>query len=119
MASATDNGESPAEGMEPLARFGYNLLRIRQARKLSQEALADRAGVHRTEISLFENGRRQPLLETLTKLAGALDVPVGMLTEGITFTSRPGGGELRATRPPELPRVSERDGHGRIERRSV
>jgi transcriptional regulator with XRE-family HTH domain len=98
--------------MEPRARFGDNLLRIRQARKLSQEALADRAGIHRTQVSLLENGQQQPMLETLSKLAGALDVPVNMLTEGITFIPRPGGGELRATRPPELPRVSARDRSG-------
>jgi transcriptional regulator with XRE-family HTH domain len=109
MTSATGTDEPPVDGMEPIARFGNNLLRIRQARKLSQEALADRAAIHRTQISLLENGERQPMLETLSKLAGALEVPVGMLVEGITFTPKAGGGELRATRPPELPRVSQRD----------
>jgi transcriptional regulator with XRE-family HTH domain len=106
-AAATD--EPPAERMEPLARFGDNLLRIRQARKLSQEALADRAEIHRTQISLFETGQRQPMLETLSKLAGALEVPVDMLTDGIRFVPGTGGGEIRATRPPELPRVSFAD----------
>ena len=71
--------------MDASERFGENLLRIRQARKLSQENLADRAGIHRTQISLLESGRRQPLLETLVRLAGALDVPVEALFEGILW----------------------------------
>lgn len=92
--------------MNGLTRFGENLLRIRQARKLSQEALAERAGIHRTQLSLLEGGRRQPLMETLTKLAGALDVPVSMLVEGIVFVPGSGGGEFLVTPPAELPRAS-------------
>jgi transcriptional regulator with XRE-family HTH domain len=89
--------------MDVLERFGGNLLRIRQARRLSQESLAERAGMSRTQISLFETGRRQPLLETLVRLAGALEVPLSTLTEGITY--KPGlGGEILVSEPPELPR---------------
>jgi transcriptional regulator with XRE-family HTH domain len=95
-----------APGMDGLTRFGENLLRIRQARKLSQEALAERAGIHRTQLSFLENGRRQPLMETLSRLAGALDVPVSMLTEGIVFVPGSGGGEFHVEPPPELPRAS-------------
>jgi transcriptional regulator with XRE-family HTH domain len=90
--------------MNPSERFGENLLRIRQARKLSQENLADRAGIHRTQISLLEGGRRQPLLETLVRLAGALDVPIDALFEGILWD--PDQGRFRVTDPPELPRLS-------------
>lgn len=94
-------------GIDGLARFGENLLRIRQARKLSQEVLAERSGIHRTQLSLLEGGRRQPRLETLTKLAGALDVPVSMLVEGIVFVPTAGRGEFRVSPPPELPRLSD------------
>jgi transcriptional regulator with XRE-family HTH domain len=93
-------------GIDGLTLFGENLLRIRQARKLNQEALAESAGIHRTQLSLLEGGRRQPLMETLTKLAGALDVPVSMLTEGIVFVPGPGRGEFQVSPPPELPRFS-------------
>jgi transcriptional regulator with XRE-family HTH domain len=93
--------------MNPSERFGENLLRIRQARKLSQENLADKAGIHRTQISLLEGGRRQPLLETLVRLAGALDVPVDALFEGIRWDPGGGGdGTFRVSDPPELPRLS-------------
>jgi transcriptional regulator with XRE-family HTH domain len=47
-----------------VARFNY--------RHISQEALAERAGIHRTQISLYESGRRMPLLETFVRLAGAV-----------------------------------------------
>lgn len=92
--------------MDVLQRFGENLLRIRQARKLSQESLAERAGIHRTQISMFETGQRQPLLETLVRLAGALEVPVPTLLEGISFKPGSGEGEFVVIDPPELPRVS-------------
>jgi transcriptional regulator with XRE-family HTH domain len=110
MTSSPPIGEPPVESMEPLARFGDNLLRIRQARKLSQEALAERADIHRSQMTLLENGHRSPRLETLVKLAGALGVPIDMLVEGIRFVPRPGGGELVAIRPPELPRLNPAEG---------
>jgi transcriptional regulator with XRE-family HTH domain len=90
--------------MDVLERFGENLLRIRQARRLSQESLAERAGIHRTQISMFETGQRQPLLETLVRLAGALEVSLPTLLDGISFKSGPGGGEFVVSDPPELPR---------------
>lgn len=93
--------------MDPSERFGENLLRIRQARKLSQENVADRAAIHRTQISLLESGRRQPLLETVVRLAGALDVPVETLFEGIRWEPAAVGlGRFQVTEPPELPRLS-------------
>jgi transcriptional regulator with XRE-family HTH domain len=86
-----------------MERFGENLLRIRQARKLSQESLAERAAVHRTQITLIENGRRQPGVETVARLAGALEVSTESLFEGIRWDPR--AGEFLVADPPELPRV--------------
>lgn len=103
--------ESASDEMNVPGRFGVNLLRIRQARRLSQESLAERAGIHRTQISLFETGQRQPLLETAIRLAGALEVALPTLLEGIAFRPGPNGGELRVSEPPELlPRVHPFDG---------
>lgn len=90
-------------GMDVSERFGENLLRIRQARKLSQESLAERAGIHRTQITLIETGRRQPRIETVIRLAGALEVSTENLFEGIRWD--PGAGEFRVLDPPELPRL--------------
>jgi transcriptional regulator with XRE-family HTH domain len=52
---------------------------------LSQEELAFRADIHRTQISLIEGGDRLPRLDTLVKLAGALGVSVEELVEGISW----------------------------------
>lgn len=95
--------------MDASERFGENLLRIRQARKLSQENVADRAEIHRTQISMLESGRRQPLFETVVRLAGALDVPVEALFEGILWEPSPvGSGRFVIDDPPELPRRSSK-----------
>ncbi|HXF32515.1 MAG TPA: helix-turn-helix transcriptional regulator [Solirubrobacterales bacterium] len=92
--------------MDVSERFGENLLRVRQARKLSQENVADRGAIHRTQISLFESGQRLPRLDTLVKLAGALEVPVPTLLEGISWRSAvDGAGRFEVTDPPELPRL--------------
>ena len=46
---------------------------------MSQEALADAAGLHRTYISLLERGQRQPQLETIQALAKGLDTTMADL----------------------------------------
>lgn len=54
--------------------FGDIVRTLRQSRGLSQEALADRAGLHRTYISLLERGLRNPSLTVIQQLAAALKV---------------------------------------------
>jgi transcriptional regulator with XRE-family HTH domain len=71
---------------EPAERFAANLRRLRASADLTQEELAFRADIHRTQISFIESGARMPRLDTLIKLAGALRVGVAELVEGITWT---------------------------------
>jgi transcriptional regulator with XRE-family HTH domain len=66
-------------------RFGQNLARLRQASGLTQEELAMRASIHRTQVGLLETGQRQPRIDTLVKLAGALSVDCCVLLEGIVW----------------------------------
>lgn len=66
-------------------RFGRNLFLCRRRSFLSQEQLARRAGLHRTEIGLLENGARMPRLDTVVRLLGALKVPPEELLRGITW----------------------------------
>jgi transcriptional regulator with XRE-family HTH domain len=66
-------------------RFGQNLRHCRQRAGLSQERFADLSGIHRTMVSKFERGENQPMLETLVKIACALDVPVDELLTGISW----------------------------------
>lgn len=66
-------------------RFAANLRHLREEAGLSQEELSFRAGIHRTQISLLENGTRLPRFETLIRLAGAVEAPVADLCEGIVW----------------------------------
>lgn len=91
--------------------FGANLRRIRQRRRLSQEALAAKAqGLHRTEISLLERGEREPRLSTVVLLARALEVKVATLlagTESAVIRERqrkPGAGPAPARAAPRKER---------------
>jgi transcriptional regulator with XRE-family HTH domain len=66
-------------------RMGQNLRRLRRREGLSQEALADRASIHRTEVGKLENGERVCRIDTLIRLAGAMAIPPADLLEGITW----------------------------------
>lgn len=70
-------------------QFGENLVRLRKAAGLSQEQLAFDAELHRTEIGMLERGIRLPRIDTLAKLAGALEVTPNDLLSGIVWTPGP------------------------------
>ena len=83
--------------MSVAKRFGANLVRCRKRVGLSQEEVAWRASLHRTQIGELERGRRQPRIDTLVKLSGALGVTPNDLLDGISWRpaeSRPGGFEI-------------------------
>jgi len=61
--------------MDVRRRVGINLRRIREAKGLSQEALAFECGLHRTYISGVERGVRNPTVAVLEEIALALEVP--------------------------------------------
>ena len=69
--------------MEPRERFAANVRRLRQAQGLSQEALGDACGLHRTEISLLERAGRDPRLSTIVRVARALKVAPAELLAGV------------------------------------
>ena len=50
---------------------------IRAERKLSQQALAELAGISRTALSAIENEQSVPDGETIAKLVKALNIPAG------------------------------------------
>jgi transcriptional regulator with XRE-family HTH domain len=75
-------------------RFGDNLARCRKRADFSQEELALRASLHRTEISNLERGLRLPRVDTLVKLKSCLEVSADDLLAGLAWTPgdyRPGG----------------------------
>jgi DNA-binding XRE family transcriptional regulator len=60
-------------------RFGERLRTVRTKHRISQERLAELAGLHRTFVSLIERGQRNITLETVEKLADALGVGMAAL----------------------------------------
>ncbi len=60
--------------MTPSKVFGQILKEFRIERGLSQERLGFESGYHRTYISLLERGRKSPSLNTIFKLAEALNI---------------------------------------------
>lgn len=67
----------------PAEIFARNLLQARERAGLSQEALADRADMHRNEISLLERAQREPKIGTVARLAKALGVTSCDLLKGL------------------------------------
>jgi transcriptional regulator with XRE-family HTH domain len=68
--------------LDPKAAFGRRLRELRLAGGLSQEALADAAGLDRTYVSSCERGKRNVSLQNIYRLARALGVPPEDLLKG-------------------------------------
>lgn len=65
--------------MDSNKAFGTALREQRLKRSLSQEALANEAGVARNYISLLELGQRSPKLDTMLAISGALHINLSLL----------------------------------------
>lgn len=59
--------------------FPERITKLRTQRKISFPELAERTGIHVTQLRRYEKGESQPTLDTLRKLAIALNVPGDML----------------------------------------
>lgn len=57
-------------------RFGVALRQARLRLEISQEELADRAGMHRTYVGQVESGQRNVAIDNLEKLADAVGMPL-------------------------------------------
>lgn len=62
-----------------LMRFGSRVRGLRLALRLTQEELAERAGVHRTYIGMVERAEKNITLTNIAKIAKALDVSLDKL----------------------------------------
>lgn len=63
--------------------FGEQVRKLRKARGLSQEELAELAELHRNYIGGIERGERNVALLNIVRLAKALGVSLSELLEGI------------------------------------
>jgi transcriptional regulator with XRE-family HTH domain len=84
--SAMSEDDRKARSREVAERLGENLLRARRRVGLSQEQVAIRASLHRTEIGLLERGGRVARVDTLIQLAGAMSIPPAELLDGIGWS---------------------------------
>lgn len=67
-----------------------NLKALRELRKLTQAELGDRAQMGAASVSHFETGQRVPSLESLVRLADALQVSVDTLLGRAPVEARAG-----------------------------
>jgi len=74
-----------AEDSQALREFGSRVREQRRRRGLSQEGLAEQAGLHRTYIGSVERGERNISLVNILVLAEALDVDAGELVTDLTL----------------------------------
>jgi transcriptional regulator with XRE-family HTH domain len=66
-------------GEDVLRRLGLRIRGLREKANISQEALGQIAGLHRTYIGAIERGERNPSVLSLKKIADALKVTLGDL----------------------------------------
>jgi transcriptional regulator with XRE-family HTH domain len=68
--------------LDAQAQFGATVRRLRTAAGLTQEQLGERCGMDLSAVSRLERGHRNPRLDTLVRLARALDVtPADLLAD--------------------------------------
>lgn len=60
--------------MDIIKVFGTNLKKYRKKKGLSQEAFAEKCGMHRTYISAIECYKRSISLENVQRIADALEI---------------------------------------------
>ena len=61
--------------------FGKRLKEIRSQKKVTQERLALDSGYHPTYISMLENGKHVPSIETVIKLSKSLSCSIIVLLD--------------------------------------
>jgi transcriptional regulator with XRE-family HTH domain len=71
-----------------MVRLGDELRRARESAGLTQEALADRAGVHRTYVSLLERDKKSPTIALLFRLCQAMHVRPSVIIAAVETANR-------------------------------
>lgn len=80
-----------------MSNIGENIKRIRKQKKHSQKQLAEKLRTTPQNLAQYENGKRIPKIETLQKIANALDVPL--------YELRGFDGSIRVNPNPERERL--------------
>ena len=77
---ALSNPETKKEydALEPEYQLILALIELRNEQNISQQELAERSGINRSDISRIENANANPSLRTLKRLAGAFGKKVNI-----------------------------------------
>lgn len=90
MASSSDV-DAKLDSHQLFLSFGRAVRERRTSLGLSQEELADRAGLHRTYVGSIERGERNPSLLNIARLAKALRVRPSELMPELARGGKGGG----------------------------
>jgi transcriptional regulator with XRE-family HTH domain len=86
-----------------LKALGQRIRELRAKQGYSQEAFADRCGVHRTFMGTIERGESNLSFQNLVKVSKALGITLAKLLSGIERRAE-GFGEQQSTQPTKRPR---------------
>ncbi len=68
-----------------MSLFGKNIRKIRSVKSLSQQSFAEIFDLKRGTLGAYEEGRSEPKIETIIKIANHFSIPIGdMLTKELT-----------------------------------
>src|SRR3954467_12415320 len=88
----------PVELTDFQTRFATVLHRRRLLARLNQEELAEKAGLHRTHVSVLERKAQVPSMTAVLKIAKAFGVSLSELFAEVESDEEP------AVEPPEIPK---------------
>ncbi|MCD7879247.1 MAG: helix-turn-helix domain-containing protein [Candidatus Gastranaerophilales bacterium] len=71
-----------------LELIGHRIKEIRKSKKISQEKLAEMVSMNTRSILRLENAQTIPTLDTLDKIAKALDININYFFENETIKNR-------------------------------
>ena len=69
-----DSRKRPLKNLNQLKRLGEKIRKLRKQKGISQETLADKAGIERSYMGAIERGERNPSYDKLVSIARALNV---------------------------------------------
>jgi len=86
-----------------MSRFSDNLKMLRKRNHMTQTQLAEKIGVGRSAVSMYEMGEREPDFETLEAIADIFNVDMDVLLGTETKKAAPDGAEDVGSSP--IPRT--------------
>jgi transcriptional regulator with XRE-family HTH domain len=74
MASSAFDRRFPADSSQTVKTLGRNVRRLRKGKGWTQDDLAECTEIEQAAISLIENGRANPTIKTVERIAACLGV---------------------------------------------